>query len=186
MSRSVSGTFQWTSESAREVFWETIRETFGPGLSRYVAKSGCSADEIEEIVTDVFGELAMRETAFIASGMHWDFVLPILRDCCARAQQRWRQEFPAISDAFESPDPGFAEAFEARCRTRRAWIDTILAQLPQQQRMVVQLRYLDRLSYSDIALLVNTTEGSARASVSFGLTRMRLIAESSPPAADDF
>jgi RNA polymerase sigma-70 factor (ECF subfamily) len=39
-----------------------------------------------------------------------------------------------------------------------------IAQLPEVQRMVFQLRYFDEMKYSDISKLLDTSEGALKAS----------------------
>jgi RNA polymerase sigma-70 factor (ECF subfamily) len=39
-----------------------------------------------------------------------------------------------------------------------------IAQLPEVQRMVFQLRYYDEMKYSDISKLLDTSEGALKAS----------------------
>ena len=45
-----------------------------------------------------------------------------------------------------------------------AMLQQAIAQLPEVQRMVFQLRYFDEMKYSDISKVLNTSEGALKAS----------------------
>jgi RNA polymerase sigma-70 factor (ECF subfamily) len=45
-----------------------------------------------------------------------------------------------------------------------AMLQQAIAQLPEVQRMVFQLRYFDEMKYSDISKLLDTSEGALKAS----------------------
>ena len=45
-----------------------------------------------------------------------------------------------------------------------AMLQQAIAQLPEVQRMVFQLRYYDEMKYSDISKLLDTSEGALKAS----------------------
>lgn len=164
MPQSGSGTFPWPSASAREAFWKGIMESLEPPIRRYVATTGCSADEIDEIIQDVFGELTARESEFIACATKLEFALSIARDCCARAMKRWRHEFPAIYDASESPDPTTSQKWEQYLVMLERWCQEMLLLLPPKQSEAVRLHELEGRSYG------TRRHGCARQRVLFATT----------------
>lgn len=174
----------WPSTTARETFWTEARASLWPRLYGFVTKSECSCDEAEEIVMDVIGELALRESEFIACSSRWEFVLPIVRDRCARAQQRWRHEMLAVGDPFEAPDPTLTEERERNSLRRVVWLRNALRLLPPKQREAIQLHMVEGRSYREVATAIQSSEGAVRKNTHVAMERLRGIAAEFPPPAD--
>lgn len=167
-----------SSEQGRQAFWDGALRSLSPRICRYVARTGCSPEDLAEIAADVVAELAIRERAFMASADLWEFALPIVRESCRAAVARWRREFAAPADVFETPDGTTWEAREQYYERLRAWSLAALTLLPPKQAAAVELHIMRGQSYSDVAGAMRTAEGAVRRNVSAGLERLR---EAAPP-----
>lgn len=171
-------------EHARESAWKEAICALRPRLRGYVAKSGCSVDDIDDVVSEVLGELVVCEAAFFQGPARWEFVLPIVRRCCARAKRYARHELPAIGQAIESPDMNASEERERYLQLVAQWAHNILERLPPKQRTALRLHILEERSYSDIANIMNSSAVAVRFNVHAGLQRLLEIADHCPPPSD--
>ena len=76
------------------------------------------------------------------------------------------------------PGPGPAAAAEAT-ETSEALV-RLLRELPEHHRVPVVLRHVVGLSYAEISSVLGCPEGTAKANVSRGLDRLRVLATSPP------
>lgn len=89
----------------------------------------------------------------------------------AREQQRSRPLLDMDSDPAPAPEA------EASAAAQSEWLRGVLAILPPKQQSALILRYLQGLDYAEIAGILGCSEESARANVSHGLKRLRLLAQ---------
>jgi RNA polymerase sigma-70 factor (ECF subfamily) len=99
----------------------------------------------------------------------------LLRSVRDRRIERAASERLGVRDALDRPGHHTASA-----APDETWLDGLdadleaaLATLPQTQRRAVSLRFLDDLSYDDVARELRCSPGAARIRVSRGLTAMR-------------
>lgn len=78
---------------------------------------------------------------------------------------------PVVASGDRSPEEG-AELSEEGARARRA-----LALLPEKQRLSVQLRVDEGLSFREIGEIIGSTEGAARVNYFHGVRRLRELME---------
>lgn len=99
---------------------------------------------------------------------------------------RVRQRRPTVSlnapadhdddaPAFDLPDPGEAPDEFALRRELAAAIQQALAQLPEDQRVIVILSDIQGLAYDEIAEVTNTNLGTVKSRLSRGRARLRQI-----------
>ncbi len=94
---------------------------------------------------------------------------------CLRTHWKKNSRAPVPLDPTHPPEediaPGPLERILNGERTRA--LQRSLSSLPLKQRQAVILRYLDELEYADIADVLDCSQESARANVSYGLRRLR-------------
>jgi RNA polymerase sigma-70 factor (ECF subfamily) len=81
-----------------------------------------------------------------------------------------RREAPLIDDLPEEREQG-AEGVAARAEAARA--RALLARLPEKQRLAVQFRVDEGLSFREVGELIGSTEGAARVNYHHGIRRLR-------------
>ena len=83
-----------------------------------------------------------------------------------------RREAPLDDElAGESPAGGVAEGVVLRAEADRARI--LLARLPEKQRLAVQLRVDEGLSFREVGEVIGSSEGAARVNYHHGIRRLR-------------
>ena len=73
--------------------------------------------------------------------------------------------------AGESPSGGVAEGIVLRTEVAR--VRALLACLPEKQRLAVQLRVDEGLSFREIGGVIDSSEGAARVNYHHGIRRLR-------------
>jgi RNA polymerase sigma-70 factor (ECF subfamily) len=81
-----------------------------------------------------------------------------------------RREAPLIEELPEERESG-AEGVAMRAEAARA--RALLARLPEKQRLAVQLRVDEGLSFREVGEVIGSTEGAARVNYHHGVRRLR-------------
>ena len=83
-----------------------------------------------------------------------------------------RREAPLDDDfAADSPSGGVAEGVVLRTEVAR--VRALLARLPEKQRLAVQLRVDEGLSFREVGDVIGSSEGAARVNYHHGIRRLR-------------
>jgi RNA polymerase sigma-70 factor, ECF subfamily len=139
-------------------------------VRRYVKSDADSADVVQLAFVRAFrGLVAFRGTATIRSWLYRiaiNCALSWLRD--HRREQATEIADDALVDANEAP--ARIEAGEDTARLRAA-----IAQLPPKQKLVLELRVFDDLSFREVAELADCTENTAKVNFHYAVKRLREI-----------
>lgn len=153
----------------RAAFAEMFRAYAGR-LAAYAYSLVESADSAEEIVQQVFVSIWQRREQWVIHGTLKQYLYASVRnasiDSLKRRRVRRRFRERALGEharRFAAPEPGAdvaLESAEISARVREA-----IESLPEQQRAVIRLRWLDQLSHGEIAgvlgISVKTSENHA-------------------------
>ncbi len=88
-------------------------------------------------------------------------------------RRQFRRREVALELAMEAPTSESDSAALVVLRAEAARCATLLAQLPEKQRLAVTLRVEQGLSYQEIATILGSTEGAARVNYHLGIKRLR-------------
>ena len=146
-------------------------ETYGPflaGVLRRVWKEGETEDLVAEVFLRLFEGKGALLAAYRGEASLRTYLALIARrvglDALRRARVRGRGRIPLddLEDrqAPEEPDPG---------------MPGLLARLPERDRRVLTLRYLDGLSYRDLAKALGAPPGSAAGWVARARERLKSL-----------
>ncbi len=139
-------------------------------IRRYVKSDADAADVTQLAFVRAFrGLAAFRGTATVRS---WLYRIAI--NCALSWLRDHRREQPAeiAEDAMtEAPvAPGKLAAGEDSARLRAA-----IAQLPPKQKLVLELRVFDDLSFKEVAELADCTENTAKVNFHYAVKKLRDI-----------
>jgi RNA polymerase sigma-70 factor, ECF subfamily len=143
---------------------------YGPRLRYYVRRMldhGDADDVLQDVWLDVFRGLPRLADA----GAFPAWLYRLARD---RVFRLWRRRRPAHQPLAEVDLPEQAEAdrFTAEDAGR---IHAALAELPPEQREVLVLRFLEGMSYDDIAGVVGSPVGTVRSRLHYAKLALRRI-----------
>ena len=139
-------------------------------VRRYVKSDADAADVTQLAFVRAFrGLAAFRGTATVRS---WLYRIAI--NCALSWLRDHRREQPAViaEDALTASNPAPAQlaADDEHARLRRA-----IEQLPPKQKLVLELRVFDDLSFKEVAELAECTENTAKVNFHYAVKRLRDI-----------
>jgi RNA polymerase sigma-70 factor (ECF subfamily) len=122
----------------------------------YVARRASSRAEAEDITSEVFVQALTNLRKYEWRGI--PFVAWLIRIAANALADRWRQ---ASRDSYDPPPdvPGGREAEEIE---RRAMVFELVDRLPDAQRQVIEMRFMDQKSIREIAAALDRSEGAVK------------------------
>lgn len=151
-----------------------LYETFGPRVKAYMMRKGADAGTAEDLAQETLLTV-WRKAALYAgdkgSMTTWVFAIARnLRIDRLRREVPW-QELPewrlAEPSSEAQPDEAFAE------KQRQLRVQAALAELPQDQREVVALAYLEGLTHSEIAARLGLPLGTVKSRMRIAYQKVR-------------
>lgn len=139
-------------------------------VRRYVKHDADAADVTQQAFVRAYRGLAgFRGTATVRS---WLYRIAI--NCALSWLRDHRREQPAeiAEDALTETNPAPARLTES---AERARLRAAIAQLPPKQKLVLELRVFDDLSFKEVAELADCTENTAKVNFHYAVKRLRDI-----------
>jgi RNA polymerase sigma-70 factor, ECF subfamily len=140
-------------------------------LTRRYVKSDADAADVTQLafVRAFRGLAAFRGTATVRS---WLYRIAI--NCALSWLRDHRREQPAEihEDALTDDNPALARLAAGDDRAR---LRTAIAQLPPKQKLVLELRVFDDLSFREVAELAECSENTAKVNFHYAVKRLRDI-----------
>ncbi len=162
-----------------QVALSTLYDRYARMIYAIAFRSLRSAEESEEVVLDVFAQvwrIADRYDPSKSRGDTWIFMLARSRilDRLRKLQRRTPSsgevlDIAQIQVSSSSVDPLDAAVVSERCEQVRA----VLGQLPDEQRLVLELAYYQGLSHSEIAQSTGIALGTIKTRIRLGLSKLR-------------
>jgi RNA polymerase sigma-70 factor, ECF subfamily len=138
-----------------------------------------SAEESEEVVLDVFAQvwrIADRYDPRKSRADTWIFMLARSRvlDRLRKLQSRKPSSGEVLDIAeIQVPSSGVDPIDAAVVSERREQVRSVLGQLPNEQRLVLELAYYKGLSHSEIAQTTGISLGTVKTRIRLGLNKLR-------------
>jgi RNA polymerase sigma-70 factor, ECF subfamily len=170
---------QRIAESGDPEAFNELFQSFAPRVKSYMIRQGADPTTAEELAQETL-LMVWRKAALYSgdkgSASTWIFTIARnLRIDRLRREVAW-QELPEGHNEIVSDDP--TPETVVSDRERQARTQAALANLPQEQRDVVSLSYLEGLSHSEIAERMNLPLGTVK-------SRMRLAYQKIREAVED-
>lgn len=134
----------------------------------------------EDIVQETFWRVWRRSASFaVGRGQVAGWIFGIAHNLCIDELRRQRSRPITVQSEredqamFEQPDEQNDVVGEAIARERRRMILRALAQIPPEQREVLELAYFGGLSQSEIAQRLNSPIGTVKTRTRLALQKMR-------------
>ena len=153
-------------------------ERYGPRLRYYLRKMlGGSADAAEDVLQDVWLDVVRGVGRLADPGAFPTWVYRIARNRAARLLRRRRPEVRPLTDLDPADDADTGD-FAAEDAER---IHAALNDLPAEHREVLVLRFLEEMSYEEIARVVGGPLGTVRSRLHYAKRALRRILERTNP-----
>jgi RNA polymerase sigma-70 factor (ECF subfamily) len=161
-------------QTGDEAAFAELCQRYGPPLRYYVQKMlGRQAGEAEDLLQEVWLDVFRHVPRLVDPAAFPAWVYRIAHD---RALRHLRKRWPAASSlvdeavAEEEPEPEFT-AEDARR------VHAGLDELPPEQREVLLLRFLEEMSYEEIARVVGLPLGTVRSRIHYAKRALKGILE---------
>ena len=122
----------------------------------YVARRASSRAEAEDVTSEVFEHALTNLRKFEWRGV--PFLAWLFRIAANALADRWRR---ASRDSHEPP-PDVPDGREAEEIERRAMLFQLVDRLPDAQRRVIEMRFVDQRSIREIAQALERSEGAIK------------------------
>lgn len=122
----------------------------------YVARRASSRAEAEDITSEAFEHALTHLRKFEWRGV--PFLAWLYRIAANALADRWRR---AARDSYE-PLPDVPDGREAEEIERRAMLFQLVERLPEAQRRVIEMRFVDERSIREIANALERSEGAIK------------------------
>jgi RNA polymerase sigma-70 factor (ECF subfamily) len=162
------------AEQAEPAAFRELYQTYGPRVKAYMMRCGADAatadDLVQETLLTVWRKAALYANDRGSIGA-WVFTIARnLRIDRLRRELPW-QQLPEGRLQEASADVPADEALYAKQRQRR--VGAVLAELPDEQRAVVTLSFVDGLSHSAIAEQLRLPLGTVKSRIRLACQRIR-------------
>ena len=156
-----------------DAFNELFRR-YAPQLGRVLRRFGLGQDTIADLVQQTFLQLHRARLDFHPGAQLRPWLMTIAfnlaREQLRRTKRRPETDIDASSDAALAAPP----REQSRVETRRD-LSMALRQLPDDQREVVRLHFVEELSFEEIGEKVGATAGAVRVRAHRGYAALRKL-----------
>lgn len=155
-----------------------------PGLVRYAVMLTGDSELAQDLVQDVLVK-AHGQWRRVAAAVHPRLYVKTM---VTRAYLSWRRRWAVRNVVLASTDElrGEPTRDHASSVVDRADVWQRLAGLPRQQRVVLVLRYYERLTDTEIAQMLGCSAGTVRGYASRALATLRLAATAEPSLTREY
>jgi RNA polymerase sigma-70 factor, ECF subfamily len=142
-----------------------------------------SAEESEEVVLDVFAQVWRIADRYDTSKSRVDtWLFMLARSRVLDRVRKLQRRIPASGEVLDiaeiqAPASGVDPIEAAVVSERREQVLSVLNQLPQEQRLVLELAYYQGLSHSEIAQQTGISLGTIKTRIRLGLNKLRSALE---------
>lgn len=174
----MSDLLQRVAKSQDSEAFAALYQTYAPRLKSYMMRQGADSGVAEELAQEallVVWRKAALYTSSKGSASTWIFTIARnLRIDRLRKERVWQ----ALPDEHEDEeDSGVAPDEAASLSERRARVRLSIKQLPDDQREVIALSFMEGLSHSEIAARLDLPLGTVKSRMRLAYQKMREFVE---------
>lgn len=166
------------ANAADEAAFRELYQNYGPRVKAYMMRQGADAATAEELAQETLLTVWRRAALYVperGSATAWIFTIARnLRIDRLRREVPW-QALPEDHEETAADDPRPDEAVAGR-QAQEA-VRAALAALPEDQREVVTLAYIEGLSHSEIAARLNAPIGTIKSRMRIAYQKVRAALE---------
>ena len=159
--RDVIEACQRGDDEAFRVLFETHKDRVYSIALRYSGNSTAAMD----IAQDTFVKLLSNIGQFRGDSSFESWLYRLVVNTCLDHHRKRRRFLPMLEDGLEQAldvfrAPGESALYDLLREEQEERVQQVVAQLPEEQRIVVVLRYTDGLSYEEIADVLGCRRGT--------------------------
>jgi RNA polymerase sigma-70 factor (ECF subfamily) len=154
-------------------------ERYSPRLRYFLRKLLASAHEAEDALQDVWLDVLRCLPRLSAPGALRSWLYRIARDRAFRVLRKAGRNMQPLEEAYVANGQAEVEFSPDEAAAIHAALD----RLPAEQREVLVLRFLEEMSYEDIARVVGCEMGTVRSRLYYGKQALRKVLEAEKKGA---
>lgn len=166
------------ADGADEAAFRELYQTYGPRVKAYMMRQGADAAAAEDLAQETLLTVWRRAGLYVAekgSVSTWIFTIARnLRIDRLRREVAW-QELPQEFEGEATSDPQPDEAYATQ--QSGVVVREALSALPEEQREVVVLAYIEGLSHSEIAGRLGLPVGTVKSRMRMAYQKVRTALE---------
>jgi RNA polymerase sigma-70 factor (ECF subfamily) len=138
---------------------------FKDKLFRMAKRLLVSTEEAEDATQEVLVKLWNKNDSLDKLNSVEAMAMTMTKNYCLDQLKSKRAQNKSIDNAdFIDRSPNLHQQFEDA--DSLSWVEKIVNQLPEQQRLIIQLRDIEQLEFEEMAKILNMTEGTIRVALS--------------------
>jgi RNA polymerase sigma-70 factor (ECF subfamily) len=170
--------FRIARERSETAFRDLFNE-FGPKVRSYMRRQGVDAATADELAQETLLTVWRKAALYSAAkGTPASWIFTIARNIRIdriRREVGWQELTETEADTIPSDEQPPDETVSAA--QRQARVQTVLAELPSEQREVVVLAFIDGLSHADIAGRLSLPLGTVKSRMRLAYQKVRTALE---------
>ena len=124
-----------------------------------------STAEAEDATQEVLVKLWTKKSDFEHYNNVEAFAMTMTKNYCLdQLKSKRAANLPIIHNNYEDAEPGLGKKVEDSDSVD--WVEKIISQLPQQQRLIIQLRDVEQYEFREIAKIMEINETAIRVALS--------------------
>ena len=162
------------SEFEDTVSFSQLFDYFAPRVKAYVMKLGASSSVAEDLTQEVFVNVWRKASQFDstkANASTW--IYTIARNLRIDAFRKEKRPMPDPNDPAMVPDPIKTSEDIVFSNERADIIKSVLDELPDDQRKVIQLSFFEDMTHSEIANRLNLPLGTVKSRIRLAFQRIK-------------
>ena len=162
-------------QAGDETAFAELVERYGPRLRYYLQRTFGRADGAEDAWQDVWFTVFRKVGKLADPGAFPTWLYRIARNRACEVLRRQRPSFRPVEEAEEVADPGAPEPSFSPEDGRR--IHAALGDLALEHREVLVLRFLEDMTYEDIAAVTGCRLGTVKSRLHYAKRALRRVLE---------
>ncbi len=162
----------------QDLAFDELWRRYEAPLRRYAQRRVGSVDEVDELVQQTFLHLHRSRRDFREGALLRPWLYTICLNVC-RHHLRRRHRRPIPAQLHEGNEPTVAP-HDPIAREDAARVRVALAGLPEHERLVIELHWLDGLGFKEVAEIVGAGLSAVKVRAHRGYGRLRVALEEGP------
>lgn len=140
-------------------------QPFKDKLFRIAKRLLVSTEEAEDATQEVLVKLwTKKENLYVYNSLEAFSITMIKNYCLDQLKSKRAQNVSIENNNFVDKQPGLQQIVEDNDSLK--WVEKIINQLPLQQKLIVQLRDIEQIEFTEIAVILEMNETAVRVALS--------------------
>ena len=149
--------------------FDTLYHRYRDWVVRLALRFTNHHDDALDVLQDTFAYVFRKFPGFRLTVSMTTFLYPVVKNLSIAARRKRTRM--ASTDAIDTPDPVAAESVDPG--RERSELETVLAGLPEGQREVLLMRFVDGMSLQEIADALEIPEGTVKSRIHNAIATLR-------------